>query len=576
MYENIYFDSFLINVIFSIIFTILVTGLSSISLNINNKTINLFSRYQPIIIFFSFFLFLVTLFNYLIIFELTYLFDVFLIAITIFITLYVFISKNYLANFFYFNAKKLIIAIFTIFFLVALLPITDADSIAIHQLLANHIYLNGFNNINLFKDVEFLSLANSEILLILSPILKIENIGALLNFLSLLLFFKVIQDQKKNFIFFIFSCPLILFLVSTQKLQLFFGILYLILFIVVNEDLIKKKLEIFLFLSLLAFYASAKINYILFAFPLYVYFLMIKKDNLKFIFISSLLIFTFIFCPIFLIKYIYFGNPIAPFFDGIFSTNRFLFDSYALSLRSSEGWLQSDNFLIYIKPFFPTSINQLSSSLGLLFLIFLFNFNLQKKTKFFPLIILTLVLFTGQILPRYYLESFLILSYYYSFNKSYPLTKIIMNLQLIMTIFFSTIFLFISYFSLNVIHDKKRYMEKFSYTYFNNQEYNMISVKENILDLNEPRTSLFFKKNIFSTRHLNNQKLFGNNSSKEMIEYIKSNNIKYIVKDDSIHLPKCLKSKKVGKILKKKSTRNFLVDNKKFKSYLYKIININC
>ena len=87
-------------------------------------------------------------------------------------------------------------------------------------------------------------------------------------------------------------------------------------------------------LSLLAFYASAKINYILFAFPLYVYFLMIKKDNLKFIFISSLLIFTFIFCPIFLIKYIYFGNPIAPFFDGIFSTNRFLFDSYALSLRS--------------------------------------------------------------------------------------------------------------------------------------------------------------------------------------------------------------------------------------------------
>ena len=99
--------------------------------------------------------------------------------------------------------KKLFYLIFSVFFLITLLPISDADSISIHQLLANYIYLNGLDNINLYKDVEFLSLSNSEILLIVSPILKIENFGALLNFLSFFLL-SIIVYKKKKITFYIF------------------------------------------------------------------------------------------------------------------------------------------------------------------------------------------------------------------------------------------------------------------------------------------------------------------------------------------------------------------------------------
>ena len=114
--------------------------------------------------------------------------------------------------------------------------------------------------INLKKNFEFTTLANSEILLILSPILRSDNFGSQLNLFSLLVFFIVSFKYNKSFIFFIFSCPLIVFLLSTQKLQLFFGILYLVLFILVHQNLLKKKIEIFVFILLLAFYVVIRLG----------------------------------------------------------------------------------------------------------------------------------------------------------------------------------------------------------------------------------------------------------------------------------------------------------------------------
>ena len=85
-------------------------------------------------------------------------------------------------------------------------------------------------------------------------------------------------------------------------------------------------------------------------------------------------------------------------------------ESYALSVRSSEGWLLNpSNYSIYLKPFIPTSLGSMSNSLGIIFLLFLFNFTLLKKLKFFPILIITIVVLTGQLLPRYYFEAFLIL-----------------------------------------------------------------------------------------------------------------------------------------------------------------------
>jgi len=583
-YNNIYFENPLFGFFISIFLSIIIVSVSFSNIIIKKKQIYLFSKYQPIIFFFLIFSLIVVGLNFLIILKLDSIINIFLKIFLLSITFYFFYSRFYVKNnkydfvrIFEFKKKKLFYLIFSIFFLITLLPISDADSISIHQLLANYIYLNGLDNINLYKDVEFLSLSNSEILLIVSPILKIENFGALINFLSFFLLSIIVYKKKNNFLYFLFSCPLIIFLISTQKLQLFFGILYLILFILVNENLIKKKLEIFIFIFLLAFYASAKINYVLFAIPLYLYFLIAKKSEIKLILIYSLFLFLFVFFPIFLIKYIYFSNPVSPFFDSLFSSGRQLYDSYALSLRSSEGWLLTTNYKSFLRPFIPTNINQLSSSLGLIFLLLLFNFELHKKTKFLPILIILLIISTGQILPRYYLEAFLILSFYYSINKYDTLTKLIRNIQFFIVISFSIIFLYISYFDLNVLKDKSRFLKKFSYTYFNSQQYENINLKGNVLDLNQTRTSIFFDEKIFSTRYLLNQKLINTDYQTEFLNYIDLNKIKYIVSTQgSNQFPECLNLEKIGEILKKTTIRNFLVEKEISKSYLYELNNSNC
>lgn len=581
-YNNIYFENSLLSILISIFLSLIIISFSLSPVIIKKKQINFFSNYQPIILFFLFFLLVTVVFDFLILFKSKEIMKFFFITFLFLTLLYILNLKIYknnqkFKNFLDLKDKKLLYLFFLVFFLVSLLPISDADSIAIHQLLANFIYLNGLDKINLLKDVEFLSLSNSEILLIISPILKIENFGALLNFLSFFLFSLIIYKKKRNFIYFLISCPLMIFLVSTQKLQLFFGILYLVLFILINEKLIKKKLEIFIFILLLAFYASAKINYILFALPLYIYFLLVNKDQLRLITYYSLTIFFIVFCPIFLIKYIYFGNPVAPFFDNLFSSGRDVYESYALSLRSSEGWLLTKSYQPFLRPFLPTTIYQLSSSFGLLFFLFLINIDLHKKTKFFPILIILLIISTGQILPRYYLEAFLILSFYYSTNRISFITNIIKNIQLVFVIGFSTFFLFLAYLNLNVLKDKTNFLEKFSMTYFNSQQYKKIDLKENILDLSEARTSIFFDNRIFSTRYLQNQKLLVNKLNSDLLNFIDENSIKYIVtSNESEPILKCLNLEKIGEILKKTPVRNFLVEIKIYKSYVYKINNLNC
>ena len=97
---------------------------------------------------------------------------------------------------------------------------SDADSIAVHLRAATSIFENGLSKINLSKNFEFLSISNAEILLIFSPILKSDNFGAQLNFFTILIFY-IITRRNINFYYFLISCPLFIFLISTQKLQLF-------------------------------------------------------------------------------------------------------------------------------------------------------------------------------------------------------------------------------------------------------------------------------------------------------------------------------------------------------------------
>ena len=289
------------------------------------------------------------------------------------------------------------------------MPLSDADSVALHLLIPAQIFQDGTLSNNLLRDLESVLLSNTETILFLSFILKSDNFGSLLNFFSLFIFF--LAFKKKSF-FYIFLCsPLIIFFVSTQKLQLFFGLLYLTLFILVYENKVKSKFEIFLFIFLLTFYSSGKLTYILFSAFLFLFFLYKNKNLIKISFTFLFMSFFFHQFPILFYKYLLFENPFVPFFDEYFNKREIL-DALVHSMKSTEGWYGKFDISMIYKPFITFDLFKLATTFGLIFPLLFFDFKVNKKLFFIPYLIIISIIVSGQLLPRYYLEAYLILIFY--------------------------------------------------------------------------------------------------------------------------------------------------------------------
>ena len=283
MYQEIFNQNFFFNFFSGFIFILFTYFVSlSISNHLKVKKIRFFEEFQTVIIFFSIFISYSLIFNLIILgnffkfFDLVFFFLIFAQIIYFFLYLKYFHFKN-----FYFNKLKVldifILIFLIILFLISILPISDADSIALHQNLSNYIYNNGIENINFQKNISFTVFSNTQNLLILSPLLKSDNLGSQLNF-AILLFFLIINFRNhKNFLLILLSCPLIIYFISAQKLQLFFGILYLLIFILIDRKYFKSKIELFFIILLIVFYSSGNLSYTLFAIPLYIYLFLKKK-----------------------------------------------------------------------------------------------------------------------------------------------------------------------------------------------------------------------------------------------------------------------------------------------------------
>lgn len=467
--------------------------------------------------------------------------------------------------------EKFIFSLFFIFFLISILPLSDADSISIYQYLPSTIYIEGLNEIDLVKNLEFTLLSNTEILLLLSTIFKSDNLGAQLNLLTLFFFIVIKFKDHKNFSLIIFSSPLIIYFISAQKLQLFFGLIFLLLFILINRDTIKKKGELFILILLMIFYSSGKLNYILFTIPLYFYFFYKNLNHWKYIILYSFLSFIIVYVPLLSIKQIYFNNILAPFFDNFLGQQLEAYNAFAFSIRSSEGWISDPtNIHNYVRPFISLEIHTLSSSLGLIFLLMFFNIKLQKKTNYFPLLITILVILTGQILPRYYFEAFLLLAFFYE-PKNYFI-KLFIYFQILIIFSISLIYIYISYVQLGVVKDKANYMNTFSYSFFNSQQLKKDDLNGNILDYSLGRQSIFLNKNIYSERYVTILSKYNGDYDKKLSNFIDENSIDYIILESIDKLPKCILTKEINKTYRKKSVRNFLVNNNNKTEY--KILKI--
>ena len=573
MYEKVFTYNFIGNFFFSLFFLIISILFSvKVSKNNNIKKLFNFEEYQPIVIFFLIFCLYVFLFNLTILFNyklISYIFFLIFSLKFLFVVYIVNNNKTFFKNSLNIN-KKIIIIVFISLYLISILPLSDADSISIYQYLPTNIFINGLTDIDLHKNIEFTLLSNAEILLLISPILKSDNFGSQLN-LFVLFFFIILNFKKhQNFSLILLSSPLIIYFISTQKLQLFFGILFLLSFIIIQNNFLKKKCELFILIFLLVFYSSAKVSYILFAVPLFVYFLYKNLKKIKYIFLYSGISFLVVYLPLLILKQYYFGNIISPFADSIFGKGLESYEAFVYSIRSSEGWIADPtNYTLYIRPFISFNLSTLSSSLGLVFLLMLVDYNLQKKTKFLPLIFISLVLVTGQILPRYYFEAFLLLAYYFQSKKI--ITKILIYSQVAIIFLISLVYIYFAYIKYEVYKDKNNYMNNFSYSFYNSKQHKQKKFEGNILDLGLDRHSIFFNENIYSSRYLNILNNYNNRNDQNLKEFIEKKTIKYLISNTNYSAPDCLITQQVGKTYRKTAVRNFLLKPTKNE---YKILEI--
>ena len=573
MYEKVFTYNFIGNFFFSLFFLIISILFSvKVSKNNNIKKLFNFEEYQPIVIFFLIFFLYVFLFNLTILFNyklISYIFFLIFSLKFLFVVYIVNNNKTFFKNSLNIN-KKIIIIVFISLYLISILPLSDADSISIYQYLPTNIFINGLTDIDLHKNIEFTLLSNAEILLLISPILKSDNFGSQLN-LFVLFFFIILNFKKhQNFSLILLSSPLIIYFISTQKLQLFFGILFLLTFIIIQNNFLKKKCELFILIFLLVFYSSAKVSYILFAVPLFVYFLYKNVKKIKYIFLYSGISFLVVYLPLLILKQYYFGNIISPFADSIFGKGLESYEAFVYSIRSSEGWIADPtNYTLYIRPFISFNLSTLSSSLGLVFLLMLVDYNLQKKTKFLPLIFISLVFVTGQILPRYYFEAFLLLAYYFQPKKI--ITKILIYSQVAIIFLISLVYIYFAYIKYEVYKDKNNYMNNFSYSFYNSKQHKQKKFEGNILDLSLDRHSIFLNENIYSSRYLNILNNYNNRNDQNLKEFIEKKTIKYLISNTNYSAPDCLITQQVGKTYRKTAVRNFLLKPTKNE---YKILEI--
>jgi hypothetical protein len=316
----------------------------------------------------------------------------------------------------------------------------------------------------------------------------------------------------------------------------------------------------------------------LFSAFLFLFFLYKNKNFIKISFIFLFISFFFHQFPILFYKYLLFENPFVPFFDEYFNKREIL-DALVHSMKSTEGWYGKFDISMIYKPFITFDLFKLATTFGLIFPLLLFDFKVNKKLFFIPYLIIISIIVSGQLLPRYYLEAYLILIFYVKYNN---ILKIINIFQGFFVILLSIVFLFQSFANLQKDNwSKSSFNKKFTYTYFNSEILNKKIINQNVLLVSYDRNSLFFEKNIYSSRYLNTLNGNGiNNKNYDLNfnKFVKEANIKYIVFEntDLRSIPSCITLDIFDEFYFKTAIRNFIVNSEEKKFLIGKITKNVC
>tara|TARA_B100000780_G_scaffold95022_1_gene66228 strand:+ start:2900 stop:4663 length:1764 start_codon:yes stop_codon:yes gene_type:complete len=468
----------------------------------------------------------------------------------------------------------IIIVLISLFFLISIAPPSMADALNYHYGVP--LYLIQYNELpNINTWFHSAMIGNGEMINSLAIIIGSDNFGSLIQFSSLILFFKflkkeVIKKEKISFIIiFIISSPTILQLISGPKFLLLPQLMTasaLYLFIKLKNI----KVIDFIFIGILLIGATQfKLSFIISGSILGIltFYKAFFHNKIKILLWSAVMsVFFFLPTLIWNLSHVLNFNLIN------------IFASIPNEMIESLKLYRENKFFYPLNLLIPDSIGKISAVIGFQFLILFF---IPKKTREFKYIILIIVLttslhyFLGMNVSRIYFEFILWLAISIIFIDSKKekfnfYTKLILP-QLLLVFCFSLYFAIVSFPSVFSIKSRDNFMIKNSLNYEAIKWVNK-TIPENAKIFTNLR-SVAFLKNKFIT---NEPLVYG--LSKEKLRYyfdsIKKNKINYFViasnSSDGHQLENCLDDKYAESKKFTRSTRNPFNRNSTYIVSIYK------
>jgi len=382
--------------------------------------------YQNAVVGIASFIFIIYPIFFLGFFE--YLYFIIISSLIIIIGIYNF-YKNYfiLKNFIFkkifsksiISLKYFYFFLIILYFLLSISPITSGDSVAYHLSSAKYIILNGKFPSYHFDSTNSL-VGAGELLNAFALSINAYHFGSLINFIAIISILGILKkfcedfnldSQLKQFVYLsILSCPVLIFLTSSVKSQLFSTSLiflsYSLLFISINYDQSKKLLvKNFLISTVVCIVAiQTKISFSLSFFLIISSFLILMRKETFFLNILVVFIILSIIglMPYPLWKQSVYNYPFYNFFINPFPLN---IPGYEQVFISAKNYLSNKFPLSLLIPLSVSDLTQFIGA-GCLGVLFLIKYKFRNKGTLLSLLFIFVFTYSilGQKTPRFYLE----------------------------------------------------------------------------------------------------------------------------------------------------------------------------
>ena len=308
--------------------------------------------------------------------------------------------------------KYLVFVTLILLVLLSLSPNTHGDSLGYHFVVAKKLLISGKYHFDITHFHSLLA-GSGEILIAIGLFFGSEHFGSLVQFsglISILGIIKKIKDDNKfYYLLLILTSPVIIFLSSTAKPQLFHicsSSVIFCLYLFTNSkslNLTEKNWKLIVSILVLIVSVSAKFNFIISSalLGLIILYNSLKDKNFIYFLLSLILCFFIFYFPIIFSKVTNFGGNIFQYFISPLPLNIIGLDEFQNYLvRYGRGYNP-------IEIIFTTKLNKFTQCIGIaIFYLLIINFK-NTKVRITLAITLTYIFvqyFYGQFMGRSFLE----------------------------------------------------------------------------------------------------------------------------------------------------------------------------